>query len=161
MPTRYGNLVTDGNALAGEFEAKRADGFRAKGVILPEYEEIVIAIPANAALADGAMYTARRAVRVIRIDEVHATTGTDTGAVTLDVKKQTGTQDPTQGVSVLSSTFNLKATANTVVSKTAGAGLTVTAADRELAAGNRLSFDFTGVLTAVAGLQVTMTIQMI
>lgn len=158
---KYGNLVTDGRALAGEFQAKRADGFVAKsGAILPEFAEITIAIPSNGGLADGAIYTARRAVRVIQVDEIHAAAGIDVGAVSLDIKKQTGTQAPSAGVSVLAATFDLKGTANTRVSK-AGADLTATAADKDLAAGNRLSLDFGGTLTAVAGLQVTVTLQLI
>lgn len=154
------NRLTTGRALAKRFDADTADGIRANSVILPQYVYVSIAIPANGGLADGAVFVADRAYKVVQVDEVHAVAGSDAGAVTLDVKKQTGTQAPSAGVSALSSTFDLKATANTVVSKTVASGLTATEADRTLAAGNRLSLDFTGVLTAVAGLCVTLKLQL-
>jgi len=146
-------VLTKGSASVG------GDVYQSSGVKNYPYNTITVPIPVNADIADGAIFIADRAYRVIQIDEVHSVAGSDGGAVTLDIKKQTGTQDPTQGVSVLSSTFNVKSTANTVVSKTAASGLTATAADKVLAAGNRLSFDLTGTLTALAGLCVTVKLQ--
>lgn len=154
------NRISTGRVLAGRFEADKADGIRATAVILPQYVYKDICIPDNLSLADGAFMIADRAYRVIQVDEIHAVAGSDVGAVSLDIKKQTGTQAPSAGVSVLAVTFDLKGTANTRVSKS-GADLTATAADKDLAAGNRLSLDFTGTLTAVAGLCVTVKLQLI
>lgn len=91
--------------------------------------------------------------------EIHETLGTDGGAVTLDVKKATGTQAATAGTSFLATTFNLKAAINTVVRKNrSNAGFLTTAAGiaaRTISAGERHAIDFTGVMTAVSGVNVT------
>ena len=84
------------------------------------------------------------------IREVHQTAGSDAGAVTLTIEKLTGTQALDAGVSTLSSTINLKGTANTVVTPT----LTGTNPNRNLAIGDRLAMDDAGTLTAVANVTV-------
>lgn len=108
--------------------------------------------PVNADLADGVFYVANRPWRVGAVRTIFSVAGTDVGAVNLTVKKQTGVQAPDAGVAVLAATVDLKGAVNTVVNS----ALTATAADKELAAGDRLSVDFTGVLTAVAGLCVSV-----
>jgi hypothetical protein len=62
-----------------------------------------------------------------------------------------GTEAPASGTTVLSSTFDLKSTANTPVRKTAASGLTATLANRKLDTGDRLSLNYTGTLTALVG----------
>lgn len=90
------------------------------------------------------------------VAETHAVLGTDGGAVSLDVKRSTGTQTPAQGTSLLSSTFDLKAAINTVVRKVRGAGIVAGSISlRTLRAGDRLCFDITGTPTSVAGVVVT------
>lgn len=108
--------------------------------------------PVNADVADGVFYVANRPWRVAAVRTIFSTAGNDAGAVNVMVKKQTGTQAPDAGVNVLSASVDLKGTANTVVAST----LTSTAADKELAVGDRLSADFTGVLTALAGLCISV-----
>lgn len=112
----------------------------------------------NGSLADQAFFVADQAYTVTAISEVHSTAGTDGSAVNLQVVKDTGTTAPGAGVDLLTNNtnagFNLKGTANTVQ---AGA-LTATAADLVLAAGDRLSVDFAGVLTALAGVVVTVVL---
>lgn len=84
---------------------------------------------------------------VNKISEVHTVAGTDAGAVTLDVKKLTGVGAPSTGTTLLSSTFNLKSTANTVVNATV-----VTAGSANiLANGDKLGLDFTGTPTGLQG----------
>jgi len=83
------------------------------------------------------------------IREVHSVAGA--GSTTLDIKKCTGTTAPASGTSVLSSTFAIDSTVDTVVTKTAASGLTATQADRRLAAGDRLATDWTGTVTAYVG----------
>jgi hypothetical protein len=116
------------------------------------------AMNANAGLADQAFFVAPYACQVLSIKEIHSTAGSDAGAVNLQVTKDTGTAAPGAGTDLLTNNagagFNLKATANTVQ---VGA-LSATPADLILAAGDRLSVDFAGVLTAVAGVVVTVSI---
>lgn len=121
---------------------------------------IHVNLPTNGEAVDAAFFIADRAYRVTSVREVHAVAGNDAGAVTIDVKKQTGTQTPAQGVSVLAVAFDGKGTANTVVTK-AGADLTATAADLLLAAGNRLSLDLTGTTTNLAGVVVVVTLEVL
>lgn len=104
---------------------------------------------------DQNIFIAERPYQVVSVKEVHSTAGTDAGAVTLAVKKCTGTQAPSAGTNVLTGTLNLKGTANTVQSGT----LSATAADSVLAAGDRLAIDITGTPTAVAGVVVLVTLR--
>jgi hypothetical protein len=91
----------------------------------------------------------------ITIKEVlysHGTAGSDGGAVTLQLKRLKGTDAPSAGDALLSAGFNCKGTANTVQ---VGA-LTGTTANLTLAKGDRLGFDYTGTLTALANVVVTV-----
>lgn len=109
----------------------------------------------GAATVDDNIFIADRAYRVRSIAEVHAVAGTDAGAVTLQLRKCTGTQAPSAGVVLTTATFDLKSTANTVVTAT----LTGTTANLMLAAGDRLAADVTGVLTSLAGGVVTIVLE--
>ena len=95
----------------------------------------------------GVFFIAPFPCEVLSVREVHETAGADAGAVTLDIEKLTGTQALDGGVAVLSSTINLKGTANTVSTGT----LTGTRANRLLALNNRLALKDSGTHTAVAG----------
>ncbi|NBQ70349.1 MAG: hypothetical protein EBU46_16550 [Nitrosomonadaceae bacterium] len=106
---------------------------------------------------DAAFFVANSALEILSIREVHSAAGSDSGAVTLNVTKDTGTNAPGAGVTVQTGTFNLKAAANTVQTAT----LTATAANKKLAAGDRLSANFTGTVTDVAGVVVTVTVRQI
>ena len=89
------------------------------------------------------------------IREVHSALGTDGGAVTLSVSKDTGTAAPGAGTGLLTATFDLKAAINTVQV----GSLSATEADLILAAGDRLSVVYGGTLTAVAGVVVTFALE--
>ena len=121
---------------------------------------VVINVPLvlNSAAVDQTAFIADRAYVVERVEEVHATAGSDAGAVTLDVKKCTGTTAPASGTTVLGSTFNLKSTANTVVTKSRSNEGVVSTPVATLAAGDRLSIDITGTTTAYAGGLVTIVL---
>lgn len=112
---------------------------------------VTAALPANY----GTFLIVPVACLVTRIQEVHETAGNDAGAVTINVEKLTGTQAPGAGSGILSSTINLKGTANTVVTGT----LTTTSSIRSLAAGDRLALLKTGTLTLVAGVTVLVELQ--
>jgi hypothetical protein len=123
-------------------------------------EVVRVVLPTNGSLADVVCFIADADYELMRVDEVHGVLGTDGGAVTLDVEKLTGTQAVGGGVTMLGSTFNMKATINTVVSRkaslTSTTGLTATKTNRLLKSGDRVALNFTGVLTALAGLSVTL-----
>lgn len=115
----------------------------------------------NADCVDQAFFIADRAYQVTRIDEVHATAGSDGSAVNLQITKDTGTAAPGAGTDLLTNNtnagFDMKGTANTVQNGT----LTGTTASLQLAAGDRLSLDFAGTVTALAGVVVTVTLKAI
>lgn len=97
---------------------------------------------------------------LVEVAEVHEVLGTDGSAVTLDIKKATGVQAVGSGTTMLASTFNMKATVNTVVRKSAtSGGLTLTRQNRIISAGQRIGLDFTGTLTALAGVHVDIVLK--
>jgi hypothetical protein len=116
---------------------------------------IVYNLNANGDLVDQHFFVANRDYRVMAIRQVHSTAGTNGSAVTLDVKKSTSTQAAASGTTMLSTTFDMKASINTVRLGT----LTSTDADLRLAPGDRMSIDYTGTLTALAGVVVVVTLQ--
>jgi len=107
------------------------------------------------ATTDSAFFVATRALEIVAIREVHAVAGSDAGAVTLNLTKESGTTAPGAGTTVQTGTLNMKGTANTVQTAT----LTATAANKKLAAGDRLSLNFTGTVTDLAGVVVTVTLR--
>lgn len=139
------NRLTRGKALVGEL---------AGDTIVATF-----GLNANASLADQAFFLADRGYQVVAVNEVHATAGTDGGAVNLQVTKDTGTAAPGAGTDLLTNNanagFNLKGTDNTVQAGT----LTATAASLVLAAGDRLSVDFAGTLTSLAGVLVHVVLR--
>ncbi|SRR6266498_3866966 len=127
--------------------------------IVPKNVVLMFNLNANASLADQAIFIANRAYQVKTISEVHSTAGSDAGAVNLQVTKDTATDAPGAGTDLLTNNtnagFDLKGTANTVQN----GALTATAAALLLAAGDRLSLDFSGVLTALVGLVITIELE--
>lgn len=109
---------------------------------------------ANAGIVDQSFWISDGVYEVISAIETHSTAGSDSGAVTLDVTKDSSGIAPTGGISVLASTFNAKSTANTP-SFVAAASLASTVA---IAAGDRLSLNVTGTTTALAGVVVEVTL---
>lgn len=121
--------------------------------------EIEVPIVANADAVDQAFFLAQLPCRVIGISYIHATAGSHADAVNLQVTKDTGTDAPGAGTDLLTNNtnagFNCKGTANTVQT----GALTTTAGATTLAAGDRLSLDFAGTLTALAGVLVSVRLQ--
>lgn len=133
---------------------------RAEGVAGAEASrQVVLNLPLNGDMVDQAFFIADRAYQVTRIDYVHATLATNGSAVNAQITKDTGIDAPGGGANLLTNNtnagFDCKATINTVQNGT----LTATAADLLLAAGNRLSIDFAGTVTSLAGVQVTVTLR--
>lgn len=81
-----------------------------------------------------------------------STAGSGAGTVTVDVTKDTGTDAPGAGTSVLGAALSVKTTANVTMFP----ALATSAATLTMAVGNRLAVKMTGTLTALAGLVVTV-----
>lgn len=115
----------------------------------------VVSSKQPSSFATEVFFIAPAACKVTGIKEVHSTAGSDAGAVTAVVTKDTGTNAPGAGTSLhQSGSFNLKGTANTVQSAT----LSTTTATLTLAAGDRLAVKLTGTSTAVAGAVVSVNV---
>lgn len=104
----------------------------------------------TAAATDFCFFVATRACKVVAIRQVHAVAAG--GTSTLQVTKDTGTTAPGAGTDLLTTAFDLNATANTVQT----GSLSATAADTLLAAGDRLSVDFANLIQSSAGVVVTV-----
>lgn len=113
----------------------------------------------NADCVDQTFFVADAVYDVISISEIHATAGNDAGAVNLQVTKDTGTNAPGAGTDLLTNNtnagFDLKGTANT---SQAGTLVTSDSAKR-LAIGDRLSLDFAGTVTTLAGVVVSVVLR--
>lgn len=87
------------------------------------------------------------------ISAIHGTIGSDGSAVSLDVERLQGTEaEGGNGDTLLTTVHDLKSTVDTVVDLT----LTATAANLEIADGDRLAIDYQGTLTAVTNVCVTV-----
>ena len=102
----------------------------------------------------GKFFTALRPYEVMEISEVHAVAGSDGGAVTLDLERLQGTEALDAGDTICVTAFDLKGTANTVVTKKA-----TELQNRTLSVGDRLALVDTGVLSAVDDVQVTVLLK--
>lgn len=100
----------------------------------------------------GLFFTAFRAMEVIWIGETHEAAGSDAGSVELDIELLQGTEAPGAGSSVLLAPFDLTGAANTIQEYS---GRSLTSA-RILEPFDRLSANYSGVLTDVSGVQVTV-----
>lgn len=109
----------------------------------------------NAACVDTWLWRADADVEVIAVHKNQAAAGTDAGAVTLMLEKVASGTAIGSGTDILASTLNLKSTADTAVAGT----LHGTAANRRIPQGQWLCADFTGVMTAVAGLGLTVVVR--
>lgn len=132
-----------------------ADTLKIGGVISSPYKVVTLNMPLNGNCVDQCFFVADRAYQLVGVDYVHATAGSDGGSVNVQVTKDTGTNAPGAGTDLLTNNtnagFNCKGTANTVQAGT----LTGTTASLQLAAGDRLSVDFAGTVTALAGVHIT------
>lgn len=109
--------------------------------------------PATAANYD-MFFIADRPYEIMQISEIHRVKGTNAGAVSLNVEKLTGTTALDSGVTVCVSSFDLKGTNYTRVTKV---GLDLQ--NRLLNAGDHLALKDTGTLTSVAGLCVSVLLK--
>ena len=121
---------------------------------------LTFAFPENASVVDSVLFVADDDYEVVDVAESHITKGSDGGAVTLDLKKAASGTAVTSGTSVLASTFDLKSDNNTPVRKTvANGGVHQTKLTRTITKGQQLGVDFTGTVTAVAGMALTLVLK--
>lgn len=116
-------------------------------------------LPTNGECVDQCIFIATRKCEVVEISEVHSVAGNDASAVNLQVTKDTGTNAPGAGTDLLTNNtnagFNMKGTANTVQT----GSLVSSKTTKRLDVGDRLSLDFAGTLTTLAGVVVTVRIR--
>jgi hypothetical protein len=120
---------------------------------------ITVRCPINSLCVDQAFWVSDGSYLVTGISYVHSTAGSDGSAVNLQITKDTGTTAPGAGTDLLTDNtgagFNCKGATNTVQTGT----LVATEATRTLASGDRLSLDFAGTVTALAGVVVTVSLR--
>lgn len=125
---------------------------------------ITRAFAGNAEVVDTPLFVVPEGAsyEVVEVTSRQDTIGTNGGAVTMDVVKAASGTAIAGATSVLASTFNLKSTAATNVRKTvANGGLATAQATRTLTSGQALGVDFTGTVTSVAGLVVTISLKLV
>jgi hypothetical protein len=131
--------------------------FKAVAKRAPVVVQAVLAV--NGDVIDQNVFIADRPYKVVEIREAHPVAGTDGGAVSLDVKKATGTTAIASGTTVLGSTFDLKGTANTVQKKTRANGGVVSTPVAQLAEGDRLGIDITGTTTSITQVVLSVVLE--
>lgn len=156
------NNISNTNAVGGGFAMANkmsfaADGITAGGNIIPQVLEIPIQIPLNSMMVDQFIYVFARNYQVTNVRYTHSTAATDSNPVTVMVTKENATQAPGTGTPILTSTFDAKATASTNQT----GGLSATVGDLQVSSGSRLSVKFSGVLTALAGVCLSISLKRI
>jgi hypothetical protein len=110
-------------------------------------------------VADQAFFIANQPMKVAAIYYAHSTAGSHGSDVNVQVTKDVSTNAPGAGTNLLTDNtnagFNCKGTINVVQTGT----LTGTTATLWLAAGDRLSVDFAGTTTALAGVVVVVVFE--
>lgn len=142
------------DTLATDYEIYRYDSANQfqlqRSVRIPDLTTRKFTLATNASLTTQAFWIADQAYTVNSITEIHATA--DGAVLTGTITKCTGTQAPTAGTTLMSGSFDLNGTANTLQTAT----LTSTLADLEIAAGDRLAFVPSGAVTSLAGVTITL-----
>ena len=129
-----------------------ADKLTVGGVIVPQYDNLVV--PINASSVDQWAFIAKYACQVTNVSVIYTVVG-GSGA-TVDVKKSITVEAPASGATMLTAAVALTATANTVYTPTLAA-----AAACQLAAGNTIGIDLSGTLTGLVGGIVVITMMRI
>lgn len=128
-----------------------------EGLLNKDLIPFAFSIPGTQAATDTnytTFFHALRPYEIIEIAESHTTAGSDAGSVTLNIERLSGTESLTNGDDVCVSAFDLKGTADTVVTKK-----TTDLQNRTLTIGDRLALKDSGTLTDVAGVTVTLLLK--
>lgn len=136
-----------------------ADKLTIGGNITPQVIEVSFHGQAAGAMVDQTFFVANRAYQVTAVRFVHAVAETTAVSLAVQVTKDTSTNAPGAGTDLLTNNTNAgfdgKATANTVQTGT----LTATTASLQLAAGDRLSVDFSASATELVGVTITVSLK--
>lgn len=110
-------------------------------------------IVANADNVDQSIFTcpAGSIFVFLGASENHTVAGTNGSDVTLQLRRQQGTEAPASGDALLNTAFNMKGTAETPQN----ADIVASLSTRTFYPGDRLGLDFTGTVTDLAGVNVT------
>ena len=106
-------------------------------------------------LNDKVFFLANGSYQVVDVREIHSSA--DSGTPTVDVIKDSNSESPASGSSVLSTPLGL----NTVANTSQAGSLTTTVANQKLVAGDRLSTKFSGTLATVAGVKLSVRLKAI
>lgn len=133
---------------------------QAKAVAWQAPVKVPVVIANNAALLDSFAFVADDAdYELVAASEVHDVAGSDGSAVTLDIVKCASGTTVASGTSLLVSTFNLKSTADTPVTKTiSNGGIVQAESSRIINQGEAVALNFGGTLTDLAGVAITLTL---
>lgn len=161
-PTGAATLNGDTTVASGKTLAvTTADKLTVGGVIVPQEIEVVFHGQAAGAMVDQSFFVANQAYQVTKVKFVSAVAESTAGTLLAQLVKDTGTDAPGAGTDLLTNNtntgFDCKATANTVQAGT----LTATGADLQLAAGDRLSVDFSAAATELVGVTIAVTLKRI
>lgn len=115
----------------------------------------------NASVVDQPIFVAESGseYELLEVIEDHAVAGSDGGAVTADIEKAAAAVAVGAGTTVLSSTFDLKSTADTPITKNTASGLVASKATRTIKAGERLLLNIAGTTTASAGVHLVLVLK--
>lgn len=142
---------TSGSSTADNFAA----GSKVNGVKVPT--SIVVTRGLTATSVDEHAFIAPFACKVVSVREIHSVVGSTSAAVRPRKITDTSAPGAAAGATVTEITqaaFDLTATINTTQVGT----LSATVSDYTLAAGDKISFDFSGTLTGLVGM-VTIELQ--
>jgi len=155
------NTFSGAQTFSSTAAVSTADALTVGGLIVPQEIEVSFHAQAATAMVDQSFFVANQAYQVTKVKFVHAVAESTAGSLSVQVTKDTSTDAPGAGTDLLTNNtnagFNCKSTANTVQSGT----LTATAASLRLAAGDRLSVDFTAAATELVGVTITVTLKRI
>lgn len=136
-----------------ELRIWKNDGFF--GVTLPVMFRVEGTEAATALNYTAPFFIAQRDYYLVSVTERHEVAGSDAGAVTMNLYKVPSGTAPASGTAMLSSGFNLKATADTNQTGT----LVTTAGGLTIPRGYALSFITSGTLTAVQGVTASVVLK--
>lgn len=159
---KYNGLnTTKAVSLGSTVAVSSADSLTEGGVIIPQEIEVSFHGQAAGAMVDQTFFVATQAYQVTKVSFVSAVAESTAATLLVQVVKDTGTNAPGAGTDLLTNNtntgFNCKATANTVQVGT----LTGTTASLQLAAGDRLSVDFSAGATELVGVTITVSLKRI
>lgn len=147
VPTVMWNRPSDAATFFNNPNGVSINGPLAQGV-----KTVTFNLTANGSLGTQTFFICDNIYTITSINYSAKTQGT--GTLTCNVTKDSGTNAPGAGVSLQTGTFDCVAIANNTV--TAGV-LTTTTANLTTAVGDRLAILFTGTVSTLAGVTVTVT----